>query len=140
MRVLHVGKYYPPFSGGMEHFIGDLLPSLAQRGIEVAALVHDHSAGGLAPVESVDGAGRVSVYRVPSYGRLLYAPVSPRFPVWLKRVTDDFKPDIVHLHLPNTSAFWALVLPGLRRLPWVIHWHADILGAHPDRTSWLDAV
>jgi hypothetical protein len=29
MRVLHIGKYYPPFAGGMEHFLADLLPALA---------------------------------------------------------------------------------------------------------------
>jgi rhamnosyl/mannosyltransferase len=32
MRVLHIGKFYPPFAGGMEIFLGDLLPSLKRLG------------------------------------------------------------------------------------------------------------
>jgi len=28
--------------------------------------------------------------------------------------------------VPNASAFAALLLPAARRLPWVVHWHADI--------------
>jgi rhamnosyl/mannosyltransferase len=28
--------------------------------------------------------------------------------------------------LPNTSAFFALTLPRARRIPWIIHWHADV--------------
>ena len=41
MRVLHIGKYYPPFAGGIEHFLADLLPALHNQGIAAAALVHD---------------------------------------------------------------------------------------------------
>ena len=45
MRVLHIGKFYPPFAGGMENFMGDLLPALERRNIHTAALVHGHEFG-----------------------------------------------------------------------------------------------
>ena len=45
----------------------------------------------------------------------------------MKRLIKTFKPDILHLHLPNASAFWALLLPSARRIPWVVHWHADVI-------------
>jgi len=64
---------------------------------------------------------------------LLYAPVSPAFPFWLARAIREFQPDLLHLHLPNTSAFGALLVPAARRLPWVIHWHADVVSSTIDR-------
>ena len=29
--------------------------------------------------------------------------------------------------MPNVSVFWALLLPSAKSLPWVVHWHADVL-------------
>jgi rhamnosyl/mannosyltransferase len=40
---------------------------------------------------------------------------------------------VLHLHLPNTSAFAALLLPRARSLPWVVHWHADVVASAIDR-------
>ncbi|HRD49648.1 MAG: glycosyltransferase [Candidatus Competibacter sp.] len=131
MRVLHLGKYYPPFAGGMENFMADLLPALHAQGVTAAALVHDEQPrrGGLRPAPG----DVLPIYRAPCYGRLLYAPVSPAFPFWLARAIREFQPDLLHLHLPNTSAFWALAIPAARRLPWVIHWHADVVATPLDR-------
>lgn len=133
MRILHIGKYYPPFAGGIENFMADLLPALQAQGVTVAALVHDEQAPrttiSTAPVEP----GTLPIYRAPAHGRLLYAPISPAFPLWLQRALRGFNPDLLHLHLPNTSAFWALALPAARRIPWVIHWHADVVSSQIDR-------
>ncbi len=139
MRVLHIGKYYPPFAGGIEHFLADLLPALRVHDIAAAALVHDEQPrrGGQWP--STPGSSlskeqeETPIYRAPCFGRLLYAPVSPAFPVWLHRAIRAFRPDLLHLHLPNTSAFWALAVPAARRLPWIIHWHADVVASAIDR-------
>lgn len=134
-RILHIGKFFPPFAGGMEYFLSDLLPALQKQGIEVAALVHDH----LLPwqrarsAHSREAEWSFPVYRAPCYGRLLYAPVSPQFPIWLSRIIRQFKPDILHLHVPNTSAFWAMALPSARRLRWVIHWQADVVASRHDK-------
>lgn len=73
------------------------------------------------------------MYSVPCYGRWLYTPVSPGFPLVLKRAIHDFKPHILHLHLPNTSAFWVLVVPSASRVPWVIQWQSDIVRSTVDR-------
>ncbi len=130
VRVLHIGKYYPPFAGGMENFMGDLLPALAARGIEVAALVHAHDRGRSDDARRADG---FAVHRVPCYGRMLYAPVSPQFPFWLARAVRRFQPHVLHLHLPNTSAFWAMATPGARRLPWILQWQSDVVASRVDR-------
>jgi glycosyltransferase involved in cell wall biosynthesis len=131
MRVLHIGKYYPPFAGGIEHFLADLLPALHAQGVAAAALVHDEQSrrGGQWPAPDA----KPPIYRAPCHGRLLYAPLSPAFPFWLARAIREFRPDLLHLHLPNTSAFWALAVPAARRLPWIIHWHADVVASLLDR-------
>ena len=131
MRVLHIGKYYPPFAGGMEYFLADLLRAPPARGIAAAALVHDERPNrrGQRP----DPADPLPVYRAPCHGQLLYAPLSPAFPFWLNRAIRAFRPDLLHLHLPNTSAFWALALPAARRLPWIVQWQADVVASTIDR-------
>jgi rhamnosyl/mannosyltransferase len=32
MRILHIGKYFPPVAGGMERFLGDLVQARAGDG------------------------------------------------------------------------------------------------------------
>lgn len=140
VRVLHVGKYYPPVAGGIENFLADLLPALQRRGVQGAGLVHAPSRSDRRRFAAADtGAGAVliaeqpPIYQAPTHGRLLYAPLSPGFPRMLARAIREFEPQLLHLHLPNTSAFSALLLPAVRRLPWVIHWHADVVASTLDR-------
>ena len=122
MRVLHVGKYFPPAPGGMERFVADLAHAQRAAGHDVRVLVHAH--GGQAPAEDW-------VMRCPVRMKLLFAPISPAFPAWLARAVREHRPDVIHLHLPNPSAFWALALPAARRIPWVVHWHSDIEVSRP---------
>ena len=128
-RILHLGKFFPPFAGGIENFLADLLPAqIQQQNTIVAALVHDHQRqwSRFFATTVAETWNNITIYRVPTYGRLLYAPISPQFPAWLNQVLKQFQPQLLHLHLPNTSAFFALGLPQSKRLPWIIHWHADV--------------
>lgn len=127
-RVLHIGKYFPPFFGGMELFLSDLMGAQLRLGVDPVAIVHDHRTSYkriLSPIQP-DKAEKQRIYRVPSFGRLLFAPVSPHFPFWLHRIMKQEKPDVLHLHLPNTSAFHVLWSSTAQSIPWVIQWHSDV--------------
>jgi glycosyltransferase involved in cell wall biosynthesis len=129
LRILHIGKFFPPATGGIENFLGDLLPALERIGATTAALVHDESNCNRFVLQK----NAVKNYRVPCYGTLLYAPISPGFPIMMRKAIKDFRPDILHFHVPNTSAFWALILPNAGTVPWVVHWHADVVPSAIDR-------
>jgi rhamnosyl/mannosyltransferase len=122
-RVLHIGKYLPPVPGGIETYLGDLLRVSMRQGLEVGAVVHGKKGY---PDPNPADFGGAKIYTVPTYGQMLYAPVAPMFPWVLRRAIREFKPDILHMHVPNTSAFWALFIPEARKIPWVLHWHADV--------------
>jgi rhamnosyl/mannosyltransferase len=126
-----VGKYLPPFAGGMEHFLWDLLHAQHSLGIQAAGLVH-HELSSWKSAEP-QPADRIPVYRAPSLGRVLYLPIAPSFPLWLDRAIRGIRPDLLHLHLPNSSALTALMVASARRLPWVVHWHSDIVASELDR-------
>jgi rhamnosyl/mannosyltransferase len=103
----------------------------------IAALVHDHDIQWQRFFTTVQAETQTNplIYRVPSYGRLLYAPISPQFLFWTNRVIKQYQPDILHFHLPNTSALWALMLPAARRIPWVLHWHSDVVSNIDNRVA-----
>ncbi len=122
-RVLHIGKYLPPVPGGIETYLGDLLRVSMRHGLEVGAVVHGKKGY---PDPNPADFGGAKIYTVPTHGQVLYAPVAPMFPWRLRRAIKEFKPDILHMHVPNTSAFWALFISEARKIPWVLHWHADI--------------
>ena len=118
-RVLHVGKFFPPAHGGMEVFLANLVAAQRGQGVEAAVLVH-----GIAQVDDPDW-----LVRVPVQVQLVYAPIALGFRAALARAIDRFAPDILHLHMPNASVFWALTLPAARALPWLVHWHADVVAS-----------
>jgi len=133
LKILHIGKYFAPFSGGLENYMRDAMLALRRRGFNSTALVHQHSLSIKSSDEvfSIDG-GQFHVVRTGMWARLLYTPISPAFPWHLRRLIKTFKPDILHLHLPNPSAFWALLLPSARHIPWVVHWHSDVITSAQD--------
>ncbi|MFC1605636.1 glycosyltransferase [Pseudomonadota bacterium] len=128
MNILHIGKYFPPFRGGLENYLRDLMVALGRRGIACTALVHRHDWSFSTRDESVSLDGReFRVVRTGTWATLLFTPLSPAFPWHLRRLIRADKPDILHLHMPNPAVFWALLLPSARRIPWVVHWHADVI-------------
>jgi glycosyltransferase involved in cell wall biosynthesis len=127
-KVLHIGKYFTPHVGGMETYLRDLMVSLAAMGTETVALVHQSHIGVFSSEEEHSVAGlQIHIARAATWCRLIYTPISPTFPWLLSRLIKRYRPEVLHLHLPNPSAFWVLILPSARRIPWVIHWQSDAL-------------
>lgn len=130
MRVLHLGKYYPPFPGGMETVLANLAEGLVAAGDEVAVLV----AGGDGSPQlrhigapGLPEAGRV--IRLPVQGIVNSQPLVLDLPAALRRILLGFRPDLVHLHLPNplAAATWLLLRTGGEPLPPLAVWqHADM--------------
>lgn len=117
VRVLHVGKFFPPDRGGMESFLAELVLAQQAQGLAVSALVH-----GQPLADDPDW-----LVRVPVQLRLVYTPIALGFRAALAQAIERFKPDVLHLHMPNVAVFWALTLPAARRIPWVVHWHSDVV-------------
>jgi rhamnosyl/mannosyltransferase len=115
--------------GGIENFMAALMRQQAKEGNYVSALVHHHNKK-LKFSQEVDD--NVKVYRTPSLANVAYSPISPSFVYHLNEVIKKEQPDIIHIHMPNLSAFWCLFLHSARKIPWVIHWHADVIGSVPD--------
>ena len=122
MRVLHIGKYFAPYVGGVERFVEDLIGAQHRAGVESFALVHVAKGE-----QSADDPAWLR--RVPVWATVAFAPLAPGFLSALNRAIVDWQPDYLHLHAPNLSAFAALFSRRARRLPWVIHWHSDVVAS-----------
>lgn len=120
LRILHIGKFFPPYQGGMESFLHDLIHEQHVQGIEAYALVH-----GEPRLDDPAWLTRISVQF-----KLSYAPIALGFRNALARAIAKLQPDVLHLHMPNNSALWLLTLPEASRIPWVIHWQSDVISSN----------
>lgn len=116
LRVLHVGKFYPPHRGGMESHVETLCREL-MADVDVEVLV---SADGPRTVrETVDG---VPVARIGTVATLASASVNPGMARAIRRSGAD----VVHFHHPNPTAVLSYLASG-RRGSLVVTYHSDII-------------
>lgn len=114
----------------METVLENLALGLNSAGHEVSVLVAGQSAGDQRETISGD-LGSLRLTRLASLGVINSQPLTLGLVSALRREIQEFRPDIVHLHLPNPllGLAWMVLqaLPGHRGLPpFVIWYHADI--------------
>jgi len=127
MKILHVGKFFHPYHGGMENFLTDLVLEQTFRGLDSSVIVHHHNTFQSTTHEIIKS---VAVTRTLSLGQMVYAPLAPTFGYHLAKAIAGIQPDIIHLHLPNLSAFWILFID--KKIPLVLQWQSDVVRSKVD--------
>ena len=117
IRVLHVGKFYPPSRGGMEKVLQVLAEGERALGVDSRVLVSNE--GSATVTESVDG---VPVTRVGTVKRVGSVALCPTFPLWLRRIDAD----VMVIHEPNPVALVAHLL-ARPRAPFIFFVHAEVV-------------
>jgi len=117
MRVLQIGKYYPPVRGGIESHVRDLCEGLVANGCEVVCVVSSQERRSFS--EKTKG---VFVRRVRSR-KVGSAPLSFSLPVRVRKEARGA--DVVHVHMPNPCAEVSCLLSNPKNL--VVTYHADIV-------------
>ncbi len=118
MKVLHLGKYYPPAYGGFETHLRLLASGLTGRGVDVDVVVAN--SGAFRAQESWAG---IDIVRLPRYLEIFGTPLYLGIPECVR----SRRPDIVHLHWPNPCAVLGYLRSGYRA-PLVVTYHSDVMG------------
>jgi glycosyltransferase involved in cell wall biosynthesis len=134
LKIIQLGKYYPPATGGIEAHTQTLCQSLAARGHDVTVVVVNHrdttgqdvtfdATARTETVEEMDGA--VRVLRIGRRANVAKLDITPGLSRMIGRLRRS-EPDIWHLHTPNITMMLAMAsMPGLK--PLVITHHSDIV-------------
>ena len=115
-KVLHVGKFYPPYHGGMETHLHALCRLLRDR-VDLEVVVSNTQ--NRTQNDVIDG---VPVTRLATIAQLGSTAVSPK----LIRYVRETDADIVHIHWPNPMAIVAHVL-SRSKAALVVSYHSDVI-------------
>lgn len=115
--ILHIGKFYPPHSGGMETHLRDLAVRQCKTA-QVKVIVANSG-----PHRQSSLVAGVSVTRVARFATIASMPVCPGLLTAIRSAPAD----IVHIHMPNPGAALAFLLSGHTGKLILTH-HADTLG------------
>jgi glycosyltransferase involved in cell wall biosynthesis len=114
LKVLHVGKFYPPHMGGIETHLQALCAELTKCHDLRVVVAND------GPVQTDEVLDNVAVFRVPTRLTLASTPLCPGMVAQIR----NSDADIVHIHLPNPMAVLAYLASGHRgRL--IVTYHSD---------------
>lgn len=116
MQILVLGKYYPPYCGGIETLTRNWCEGFVKLGGQVDCVVSND-----APRTTRERPEGVDLKRCAQFGTLLSTPISPGYLLAARRPAD-----VIQLHFPNPLADVAMFL-GARRTPLVVTYHSDIV-------------
>ncbi len=121
MKIIQIGKYYPPFHGGMETVLRDLCTGISRDShyqTTVICAKHDK-------ISSFhDDLINPVIIRLKVLVTIFSQPIMPTFVTTLRKMIE--KSDLIHIHSPNPFAeFFLYFLIGKK--PFVITHHSDVI-------------
>ncbi len=120
MKILQLGKYYPPHIGGIEMVMYQITEGLNKRGIHCDVLCSNDKK----QYEEVI-INNYKVFKTKSYGKFASTSITPQMIFKLREIIDNY--DIIHIHFPDPMANLALMLSKHKTKKVVLHWHSDII-------------
>jgi len=117
LKVVHIGKFYPPDLGGIESVTATLAESTSTAGHYTTVVC----IGNLNSTEK--SIGGVSIFRTKLLAQFASQPLS--FKYLILSISRAWKADIVHFHAPNMLGAMAVLLMR-RKSSLVVHWHSDV--------------
>lgn len=122
LRVVHLGKYYPPAPGGIESLVRDMAVAQAADGMNVTVHAFQHHKGQPTSHETENG---VQVFRHQRKASVAKLDISPGLLDHIR----NCQPDVIHVHVPNPSMILALLASRgvLAKAPVVVGYHADVV-------------
>ncbi len=115
-RVLHIGKFYPPYKGGMETHLQQLCRATSEV-LEIEVIVSN-----LGRQTEIDSDGVVRIQRIGKLADFASASICPGMISAIRQT----KADIVHLHSPNPTAVLSYLAAGHPGRLVVTH-HSDVV-------------
>tara|TARA_Y100000768_G_scaffold388280_1_gene383261 strand:- start:2343 stop:3467 length:1125 start_codon:yes stop_codon:yes gene_type:complete len=120
LKVLQLGKFYPPHVGGIESVMLDIVEGLNERNITCDILCSNKKFKYLEEINNKN-----KIYRTKTYGILFSTSITPQMIKKLKEIIDQY--DIIHIHLPDPMANLALFFANPKKQKIIVHWHSDIV-------------
>lgn len=130
-RVLHISKYYYPFLGGTEQVARDMVKALIGTGAKQKVICFNEDASdgelickhGETRTDVIDG---IEVIRCGYFFKARSQAISLTYGPELKKVMDEFKPNIVIFHYPNPFVTHYMMKYRSRDFKLLVYWHLDI--------------
>lgn len=121
MKVLQLGRFFPPSTGGIETVMYDITEVLnAYEDVLCDVLC---SSKNYTYEENIYD--KYKVIRTKSYGVYFSTSITPQMIFKLKEIIKEY--DILHIHLPDPMANIVLMLVDSSKQKIILHWHSDIV-------------
>jgi rhamnosyl/mannosyltransferase len=119
MKILQLGKFYPPVFGGIQNVMYEFTTGLNEENIHCDVLCSNNQ--NIYQITDEDG---YKIFRTKSYGIYFSTSITPQMIFKLKEIQNEY--DIISIHAPDPMAALALfMIKPQGRV--VLHWHSDVI-------------
>ena len=120
MKILQLGKFYPPSTGGIQTVMYDITEVLNNNDVICDVLCSNKNF-----TYKEEYINNYKVMRTKTFGVYFSTSITLQMIFKLKKIIKQY--DIIHVHLPDPMANLALFFANLEGKKIILHWHSDII-------------